>query len=937
MKCLKSANRSAGTSRFVILLVGVVFALIAGATVSLIVRSQRSEAVDARGVFKADFNEYRGSESTLPDRMFVTAEDGEGRSIGEAFYPFTGVHLKERGDDFSGFGAFTADESNYSFGIRERGDVDLQDSRLFLAFENEFSEPIVGFIVSYDVETWMRGERDNRIRLKYHSDTTGFSAIDSIVSTSNPAGAADDGVREYVDGSLDEHRTSVRVGFRLDELTGDMSIGFEGYDRLEPGETGYLRWQYSNDEITDGSLRSALALNNIRVEPVFEGESGSGEGGSNSRVNGKRVNGRRAEDLSGPLAFSRKSGAHDDLSELSLSSSLEGADIYYTLDGSVPDPGFVMSDEEWRDMPRESRRRTFRFDNAIDIGSQIERENEITDIPTSMQTDPSDQWAWIEPSRRVDKAAVVRAVAISGYSRSTYRAESYFPADNGENPHELPVWSILTNRENLFAPESGIYVPGDSGPPNNYRHSGREWEREAHMEFFENGERTMRQDLGIRIHGGFSRTLPQKSLRLYSRSDYGTSRLNNRFFDTKEIDDFNRLLLRNGGNEWYRTMLADPVMQTLVQHLNFDTQHHRPAVLYLNGEYWGIHKIRDRYDHHYFETHYGIPRDEVAIVEHLGSGRDQQEQVHTGAEDDNQPFIEFRRSLAAGEIASREEVEEHMVLDGWLDYIVAQVYAGNYDWPQNNQRYWRYTGDNVTEETGPRDGRWRWTMHDLTRSFGHEHALHFNMVEWVFGEGDQFHPFYEDRGHYNHEQPFEFIQGLVAIDEIRDELLGRFAMHLETTLSTQRASSRIDELIEEIEQEVPRHIDRWNAPRSMDEWWEYADEMYEAAELRPGIVRGHLSSHFPEITGEVSADVHGADGNLILNSVPLSHGQHGVELEDDVWTGTLFSGIPVVLESDNRDLSDVQVTSAEDITWLEQSADRVYFIPEASFEIHADS
>ncbi len=904
---------------FLAVIAGVLAIVIAGGTAlsSILFSERSSEPRERRGVFEADFNEYRGSEATLPDGMFVTAEDGDGRSIGEAFYPFTGAHLEQRGDNFSGFGAFTSDERNYSFGIRERGDVDLQDSRLFLEFENEFSDAIVGFIVSYDVEAWMRGERDNRIRLKYHSDTSGFSAIDSIISTSNPAGAADGEDREYIDGSRAENRTTVRIGFMLDELTGDPSLGFEGYDQLAPGETGYLRWQYSNDEITDGSLRSALALNNIRVEPVFEGDTDDAEA---------------EEKLSGSLTFSRTSGFHDDPGELHLNSSLEGADIYYTLDGSVPDPDFVMSDEQWSETPRETRRRTFHYNNAIDVEAELARANDITDIPTSIQTD---EWAWSEPSEDVNKAAVVRAVAISDHSRSTYRAESYFRGgEKGENPHDLPVWSILTNRENLFDPDIGIYVPGEGEPPNNYRHSGREWEREAHMEFFENGDRTMRQDLGIRIHGGFSRSLPQKSLRLYSRSDYGTSRLNNRFFDSKEMDDFNRLLLRNGGNEWYRTMLADPVMQTLVEHLNFDTQHHRPSVLYINGEYWGIHKIRDRYDHHYVETHYDIPRDEVAIVEHLGSGRDQQEQVHTGDAGDNEPFIEFRQSLTAGEITSREEVEEHMVLDGWLDYIVAQVYAGNYDWPQNNQRYWRYTGDDVTDEPGPRDGRWRWTMHDLTRSFGHDDTLHFNMVEWIFGDGDLFHPFYEYNGHYNHEQPFEFIQALIAIDEIREALLGRFGMHLSTTLSPERASSRIDTLIDQIEHEVPRHIERWNAPETLEEWWTYADEMYEAAELRPSIVRQHLSSHFDEIDGEVDAVVHTAGEDLVLNSVVLGENTPGITLEEKMWSGTLFAGVPVVLESEERDLSETRVTPEEHVSSLERSSDRIRFIPSDSFEIH---
>jgi len=37
-----------------------------------------------------------------------------------------------------------------------------------------------------------------------------------------------------------------------------------------------------------------------------------------------------------------------------------------------------------------------------------------------------------------------------------------------------------------------------------------------------------------------------------------------------------------------------------------DSQAYRPVILFLNGEYWGIHNIRERYDRHYLDRVYGI-------------------------------------------------------------------------------------------------------------------------------------------------------------------------------------------------------------------------------------------------------------------------------------------------------------------------------------------
>nr|WP_281419839.1 CotH kinase family protein [Evansella tamaricis] len=93
-------------------------------------------------------------------------------------------------------------------------------------------------------------------------------------------------------------------------------------------------------------------------------------------------------------------------------------------------------------------------------------------------------------------------------------------------------------------------------------------------------------------------------MRLYSRSDYGVSRFNYQFFNTKRIDDFNRLILGDSGNDWGLTMFRDGAMQSLIHQLGLDTQHYRHTVLFINGEYWGIHNLRDRLDKHYLETHY---------------------------------------------------------------------------------------------------------------------------------------------------------------------------------------------------------------------------------------------------------------------------------------------------------------------------------------------
>ncbi|MFW6329180.1 MAG: CotH kinase family protein [Alkalispirochaetaceae bacterium] len=871
------------------------------------------------GIVEIDFDEYRGSEATLPEGMFVSGEDGNGVPVGGDFYPFSGVSTLRRGDEFNGFGAFSADEEEYSFGIRERGSSDLRDSRLFLEYENTTDRTVYGLRLSYDVETWFVGQRDNRIRLKYHTETEGFGSIDEIVSTANPRGVAPDDPQqgEAVDGSAEENRTTLEVAFHFSELHGMAEAGLDQFQPLEPGEKGYLRWQYSNHRLTDGSQRSALAINNLRVEPVFT-PAGSRES------DGEDASTADGDGSAAPLAsiaFSRPPGRYDEPFDLELLTTLPGARIYYTLDGSEPDPDRVMSDEEWEEAPRETRRRTFEYRGPIPLDELLRRENDISLISTAAR---EDNLGWEPPESQVPKLATLRAFAQTELSRSAVRNGSFMIPNSGMEHHELPVWSIQTNRGNFFDSESGIYVPGENLPEVNYFRRGNDWERQVHVEFFEeDGRRYLAQDMGIRIHGNYTRTFAQKTLRLYSRTDYGPGRMRHRFFPSKELDDYNRLILRNGGNDWMGAMLSDPTLQTLVQHLPIDTQYYRPSVVYLNGEYWGLHNMRDRQDQHYLETHYGVPRDEVVVVEIEGL-------VDTGQWDQEgklyEPYIEFRDRVASGEIAGWDALNEEMAVSEYIDYLFAQVYAGNYDWPQNNIRYWRYTGPYPTEEEGPQDGRWRWILYDVDFAFGHQFSTTFDMVEWTFGYTEE-HPFLQEGRREDEQNRFELNHRLMDSERARHELLQRFAVHLATTAREQRALQLIDRHAERIEGEIPRQIARWGRPESMEVREETVSIMRDFARRRPAIVRDHLIEFFDDATGISEIEVRGLtpESGVSLHTVDLEAETPGVEIRDGRWSGVLFTGVPVTLESTETDLRDASFDPGGAVEIIERSRDRLSF------------
>ena len=128
----------------------------------------------------------------------------------------------------------------------------------------------------------------------------------------------------------------------------------------------------------------------------------------------------------------------------------------------------------------------------------------------------------------------------------------------------------------FFDDHEGIYVPGamyEEGynRTGNYYQKGRKFEKEGTMEFFnEDGTLNFRQNIGVRINGSYTRMLPQKSLRIYPRSDYGQSRIYSKIFEDVPYHEFNLLVLRSSGNDNDSTLMRDGFMHELIKDRGLD-------------------------------------------------------------------------------------------------------------------------------------------------------------------------------------------------------------------------------------------------------------------------------------------------------------------------------------------------------------------------------
>ncbi|MBU8898760.1 CotH kinase family protein [Corallococcus sp. M34] len=489
----------------------------------------------------------------------------------------------------------------------------------------------------------------------------------------------------------------------------------------------------------------------------------------------------------------------------------------YTLDGSVPTPESPLYSGP-----------------LVLLGGQGPAL--LSAIPTTDLTAP-DHWRWKVPRGPVSLAHVIRAQAFDGETPvGPSWTRTYLL---GREPYTLPVVSLVTEAANLFGDAMGIYVPGSahqdspedgtlSWNTGNYMQDGKDWERPVHVELFEaDGALGLAQPAGVRIHGSGSAVLAQKSLRLYAKEDYGPEWFSGALFPELNVRDFKRILLRTSGQDQIVTKLKDCVLQGLLRETALPLQACRPALVFINGEYWGLHELRERYDEYYLSGHYAVDRKKVAILEGAGGLLD------VGGASDAQAYqdlLSYVRTHDLAVPASYAYVQARMDVDDFIDYLIAEVYLANTDWPDNNIRMWRYTGKVVAGAPVAQDGRWRWMVYDLDSALltgPEDDTLTRLLSDPSLSEPSALLP-----------------RKLMASPDFRARFAARFRWHLDHTFAPERVVAAIDAVAGQLAPEMAEHIQRWSYPASLAVWEASLDQMRDTAARRPAFMRQVLDETF---------------------------------------------------------------------------------------------
>ena len=556
--------------------------------------------------------------------------------------------------------------------------------------------------------------------------------------------------------------------------------------------------------------------------------------------------------------FSQVPGFYTDRFELSITGAEPGATIYYTLDGSVPD------------------RSSARYDDPIVIDDRSGEPNRLATI--------SGQSFSPRPVRGTGcTGTVVRAVAyVDGHPRSDVITGTWFVTPQGRERYTMPVISIVFEEEDLFSYDHGIYVLGrvfdewresnrdaeiQGDTPANYNQRGRGWSVPVSVELFEtdSAEETVGAAARMRTLGGWSRANPIKPLRLDFESP-----LEHQVFPDLEIDRYSSLVLRTSANDWETVLFRDAFMTWLMRDL-IEVQASRPAIVFFNGEYWGIHNIRERVTTDYFESHFGIPEENILVLQNW-------DEVAEGTPRERTSYgemMEFVMNNDCSIPANFRHVESVIDVENYINYMAAQIYFGNHDWPGNNVRFWQ---DAVS------DSQWRWILYDTDFGFGlyaGEAGHLLNTIQLVLAENGPDWP--------NPPWSTLLFRALFANAEFRDRFLVRMSDFLNSRFRPETVMAEIEMYAAQYRPEIPEHILRWGILwGDAGNWEAQVRRMERFALQRPQAIRAMMSAT-PFVGRPAALTIAVGDGGSVrLNTIDDVRGQ---------WAGYYFIGTTLSVEA----------------------------------------
>ena len=439
----------------------------------------------------------------------------------------------------------------------------------------------------------------------------------------------------------------------------------------------------------------------------------------------------------------------------------EGATVYYTMDGSEPTAA----------------------NGIVYTGQEIE----------------------------LNFTTVIRAKAYP-YDANYHASETVSTTYLINTYHQVPVVSVIVEPDLLWNEEYGMLAEGPNIDKSVVAFENSTYRKvkdasvpyTGYMEYYDlEGNQVISQGIDISAAGDFSLDMPQKSMKVRAKAEYGAKTFAAALFEDRPYTEYKSLVIRNCGNDGMYARIRDGFQSRLLDAYGSEVLHQawQPVAVYLNGVYWGHMDLRERVDRYFVAQHEGIPMEEADNMDILvGNGS-----VEWGSNKEFKAMIKrLEESDPANNPEDRAYLDANVDVENLLEYMAFEMFVGNSD--IGNTRFYRLHG--TDPETGE-PYKWKWILYDVDWGFW---QAAFNSP-WSFTKES-------GMGQYNFNNTC-FMTAL-KVPEYKDMFLKKLA-DMFKTFTPEYLSNLLNECLAELhpETEMRLHFARWSEyhdRKLMSEW-----------------------------------------------------------------------------------------------------------------------
>lgn len=471
------------------------------------------------------------------------------------------------------------------------------------------------------------------------------------------------------------------------------------------------------------------------------------------------------------------------------------------------------------------------------------------------------------------------------YADGSYPSEEIIRTYVFEQQPSLATVFVTTDPLSMFSADSGLYMTGNSASMMDPKYGANFWsnrELPVYVEMFEPGS-PKAPAFGVmgdyKISGQYSRAKEKKSFSVTLREEYGNKRLKYPLFpDYPELKKFKAFSFRNFGNNSGNDYVRDRIGTQMTEGLGVDYQHGRYVVVYYNGKYYGLHDLRERNSEYFYETRYGLDPNDIDLL-------DASNEAGAGSSTDYKAMIDWLQSNELTNEANYNKIAEQVDVENYMNYMAAEMFVNNGDWPHNNLKKWRVASQK---------SKWKWFLYDVDFGFGAGYnTQNSNVFSYVTnasgtnGMGMGMMPGMGQQGQQTggsiSEHTILMIR-LLGNEGFKKAFINRFCVLLSMNFAADRLVKQIDELQSQVLSEMSRDAEFWGYNAAS--FSSNLEKIKSFAQSRQQTIMNEMQQYFSlGSTAQVTLSVQGS-GQILVHNLPL---------DQSSMTVNFFSDVPVTL------------------------------------------